>query len=287
MSIFTTGTQVVNALATVAIAGMSAWALFFTTLPEEIMKNLNSEIAVKDKKLIELREDVQNIEARNKEAIRLFEQRRFCQEILSSLQNISDLAYTFAATMELFNLPALAAIASKKGYLKPEEIAALQHIDHHFWYTGWKPNAARTKDLMERNITAQMLAQIVVGSINVGSYFSPFSDGTDADRDYPLSRLFILAAERSDNKLAEEFLLGHLGALKQSERKEESSLFPNVSNQSMIAVGSIKDNRANPSREAVVEFAKEAIRLRNAHVASLYVFRWHVMNDFERKCPNS
>ena len=227
-----------------------------------------------------LREEMES----SKRALEAFEQRVICGEIEQSLRNVSDLAYSMAATMETFNFGALASIAETKNYLPPDKVNSLEYIGYDSWYVDWKPDAPWVgDDPFARTIGAQLMAEIVVGAIDVGSYFSPFSDGTDADRDYPLSRLIGMAINRTENEDAKTFLTDSLERVKAREEQERSSLFPNVSNESIDAVRKLRSNRIEISKEHLVEFSNEAIRLREAHTMAQMTFG-DVMSHLEGKC---
>ena len=234
-------------------------------------------------KLNELAENLRHKIHNSERALKVAEDRLVCREIDLSIRAVKDLAYSLAAPIEQFNLPALARIAARDGYLSTDDANALRLVDSDSWYTDWKRGDQWFDNPMDRSAAAQYVAQVVVGSIDIESYLSPFTDGTDADREYPLSRLFSIAIERVRNDAAKKFLTLQMDHLKAAEQEGKSSLLPNVSNNAIGAVAQVKSIQVDISKAHLVEFAKEAIRVKEAHTFAITNFR-SVMNNFARRC---
>ena len=275
------------------------------TLLEIDIRNLEADVRVFEKAKTALTKQITELRQKNRElgkltghlrleihkserALKLANEHLICREIDLSLRAIKDLAYSLGASAEQYNFEALASIALREGYLPADDAKALKGVGYGSWYEDWKSDVQWFKEsAMDRSIAAQYVARLVVGSIDVGSDFSPFQDGTDADRDYPLSRLFELAIDRVENDEAKKVFTNLVIQLKRTEKPRISSLMPNVSNDAIRAVSRVKSNQVHISKNHLVEFAMEAIRMEQAHLAARALFQRVVPPRVQRRCRES
>ena len=139
---------------------------------------------------------------------------------------------------------------------------------------------------MAESMGANYVAQILGAAVDINSFLSPSSDGTDADTDWPLSRLLTISVELAKSDETKKFLTEQIEHIKKSENPENNSLILNLVNDTVDAVASVKNNTVNISKDHLVKFATEAIRLRDAHGAALDIFEHQVMVEFRTWCPN-
>ena len=247
----------------------------------------NTTLGTQNTTLRTSNQDLQQHIGDSERELNIATERLVCREIDFSIRAIKDLAYSLAAPSDRYNFSALSTIAERENYLARDVADDIEGLGYDFWYVNWKDGVPWFgDDAMARSIAAQTVAQIVVGAIDVGSFFSPFSDGTNADRDYPLSRLIGLAIDRVENEEAKSFLMTSMDSIRAKETPRKSSLMPNLTNDAIRAVSELVSNQVYISRDHVVEFSMEMLRVREAHREAQVAFS-NVMHDFERKCDSS
>ena len=257
----------------------------------EVNENLetqNGELSEHNVHLTELnrnlRQDIQSAEWALEDA----EDRLVCREIYLAIRDTKNLAYSLAATVQKFNFGALSSIGEREGYLSPDEAETVDGLSYGFWYADWKEGTEWVgDDLFSRSLGAQLVALIVVGAIDIGSLFSPFSNDTDADMDWPLSRLLTLAIEQAESADAKEFLTEQMDDIKSVEEPGISSLLPHVSFNAMNEVTKLTSVDVPIKEEHLMEFTTEVLRLKEAHSEASYVFKTQVMVEYEVKCSKS
>ena len=216
------------------------------------------------------------------------EHRSACRETDQIFRSIRDVAYYFAAFTDQFNFGALASIAEQNEYLSTDEVKDIERIDYSFWYEDWKEDVPWGEtDFLARSMRANYVAQILGGAVDINSFFSPFSDGTEGDTDWPLSRLLTIGVEQAESDETKEFLTEQMEHITKSESPGNNSLILNLANDTFNAVDRLKSNKIHISKDHLVKFAVEAIRLRDAHRAALDIFEDQVMVEFRIWCPMS
>ena len=250
------------------------------------LKSENQSLNSTNRKLTKLSRDLRQQNYNSKEELEAAKDRLICKEIDLALRVTRIIAYNLGATLKQVNFDALRTIAVRNGYLRNDRANEIEMIGRGSWYRAWASGPFWSEDFITQGIAAQFLAQILAKAIDINAFFSPFADGTDADREYPLSRILDIVITEVDNDEAIMFLTAGVENLERAESPKGGSLMVNVSNDSMNAVLQVKWNEVHISKDHLVEFAMEAFRLKEAHSGGLRRFESVVMDKFSKECSD-